>query len=145
MEDLLSLDDAVMDEVHNIYHPAKRRLPPLLWARLLEDVSDLLMEHAADSVKTLRWAHSQFQEAAKERYLDQRDKAPSYHKALAEYFMGTWAGKPKPYSGSEKGSPRLFYFFPHLRTAETLFFLMSSYHIILLLHKKNFTYPQQKN
>ena len=108
MEDLLSLDDAVMDEVNNIYRPSKHRLPPLLWARLLEDVSDLLMEHAADNVKTLRWAHSQFQEAAKERYLDQRDKAPAYHKAMAEYFMGTWAGKPKPYSGNEKGWSLLF-------------------------------------
>ena len=32
MEDLLSLDDAVVDEVHSIYRPSKRRLPPLLWA-----------------------------------------------------------------------------------------------------------------
>ena len=103
MEDLLSLDDAVMDEVHSIYRPSKRRLPPLLWARLLDDVSDLVAEYAADGVKTVRWAHSHFQEAARERYLDQRDKAPSYHKALAEYFMGTWAGKPKPYSGNERG------------------------------------------
>ncbi|XP_070200834.1 NACHT and WD repeat domain-containing protein 2-like isoform X2 [Littorina saxatilis] len=107
LEDLLSLDDAVMDEVDNIYRPSKRRLPPLLWMRLLEDVSDLVTEYAADNVKTVRWAHSQFHEAAKERYLDQRDKAPSYHKALAEYFMGTWAGKPKPYTGNERGADRL--------------------------------------
>ncbi|XP_076450611.1 NACHT domain- and WD repeat-containing protein 1-like [Babylonia areolata] len=107
MEDLLSLDDAVMDEVHSVYRPSRRRLPPLLWARLLESVSDLLMDFAADNVKTLRWAHSHFNEAATERYLNQRDKAPSYHKALAEYFMGTWAGKPKPYTGSEKGADRL--------------------------------------
>nr|KAG5686694.1 hypothetical protein BaRGS_013593 [Batillaria attramentaria] len=71
------------------------------------DVNDLLMEYAADNVKTLRWGHSQFHEAARERYLDQRDKAPSYHKAMAEYFMGMWSGKPKPYTGNERGADRL--------------------------------------
>ena len=101
--DLLSLDDMVMDEVHNIYRPCRRRLPPLLWVRLQGDVQDLLRDFAADGVTTLRWAHSQFHEAATERYLDQRDKAPSYHKALAEYFSGVWAGKPKPCAGNDKG------------------------------------------
>ena len=103
MEDLLSLDEAVMDEVQAVYRPPKRRLPPLLWARLLHDVSDMLHEFWADRAITLRWAHSQFHEAAKERYLDQRDKAPAYHKAMAEYFSGVWAGNPKPFAGSEKG------------------------------------------
>ncbi|PVD33550.1 hypothetical protein C0Q70_04807 [Pomacea canaliculata] len=107
LEDLLSLDDVVMDDVSATYRPPRRRLPPLLLVRLLEDAADLLLEFAADNVTTLRWAHAQFQEAAKERYLDQRDKAPSYHKALAEYFMGTWAGKPKPFTGNEKGADRL--------------------------------------
>ncbi|KAL8572753.1 hypothetical protein ACOMHN_030335 [Nucella lapillus] len=107
MEDLLSLDDVVMDEAQDVYQPPKRRLPPLLWARLLHDLKDLLHEFSADRVKTLRWAHSQFQEAAQDRYLKQRDKAPSYHKAMAEYFMGMWSGNPKPYSGNEQGADRL--------------------------------------
>ena len=61
----------------------------------------------ADGTRTLTWSHQQIREAADERYLNQRDKAPSYHKALAEYFLGKWAGKPKPFTGSERGTDRL--------------------------------------
>ena len=40
------------------------------------------------------------------RYLQQKDKAPSYHKAMAEYFLDMWNDIPKPYSGNEKGCLR---------------------------------------
>ncbi len=50
---------------------------------------------------TFRWCHSHYTEAATERYLNQRDKAPSYHKAIAEYFLDMWNAKPKPCSSSE--------------------------------------------
>ncbi|CAL1528321.1 unnamed protein product [Lymnaea stagnalis] len=106
MEDLLSLDDAVMDDAVATHKLSKRRLPPLLWVRLLDDIEDLLIECRADNVKTIRWAHGDIFDAAEERYLVQRDKAPSYHKALAEYFSGQWAGKCKPFTGSEKGMDR---------------------------------------
>ena len=35
-------------------------------------------------------------QAATERYLNQKDRAPSYHRALAEYYMGLWSTTPKP-------------------------------------------------
>jgi hypothetical protein len=44
-----------MDDVVNTHRPSKRRLPPLLWVRLFEDLKDLLTEFAADNVKTLRY------------------------------------------------------------------------------------------
>lgn len=40
MEDILSLDEAVMDDVMANYRPSKRRCPSVLWIRLLEDLSD---------------------------------------------------------------------------------------------------------
>ena len=107
MEDLLSLDDAVMDDVNAIYAPPLRRLPSLLWVRVKDELSDYLTEVLADNMKTIVWSHSQFREAAEERYMNQRDKAPSYHKAMAEYFMGIWADKPKPYGSNERGTLRL--------------------------------------
>ncbi|KAH9519361.1 hypothetical protein Btru_075339 [Bulinus truncatus] len=106
LEDLLSLDDIVMDDVVAAHRPSLRRIPPLIWIRLREDIEDLITECKADNLKTIRWAHSEIFDAADERYLLQRDKAPSYHKALAEYFSSTWAGKPKPFTGNEIGVER---------------------------------------
>lgn len=106
MEDVLSLDEVVMNDVTAHYQPPIRRIPTILWARLKDDLGDYLMECKADNVFTLRWSHSDFTEAASERYLTQRDKAPSYHKALAEYFSGKWSFKPKPHSGTDAGSLR---------------------------------------
>ncbi|XP_052705223.1 uncharacterized protein LOC128180999 isoform X4 [Crassostrea angulata] len=117
MEDILSLDEAVMDDVMANYRPSKRRCPSVLWIRLLEDLSDLLTPTLTYGVITYVWAHSQFHQAADDRYLQNRDKAPSYHKVMAEYFQGVWASKPKPYTGSEKGvlryvSKQPFYYEP---------------------------------
>ncbi|XP_067654406.1 uncharacterized protein [Haliotis asinina] len=103
MEDVLSLDDAVMDEVSGQFSLPRRRLPPLIWARLKMDLSEYVMECLGDNMKTLCWSHAQFCDAADDRYLLQRDKAPSYHKSFAEYFMGKWVSKPKPYSGNDRG------------------------------------------
>lgn len=103
MIDLLSLDDAVMSEIapHNAL--VRRRFPPVTWFRLRKELRVYLTEVCADNVRTWQWSHSQFLEAATDRYLRQKDKAPSYHKALSEYFMGTWVEKPKPYPGNDKG------------------------------------------
>ncbi|KAK3608472.1 hypothetical protein CHS0354_010319 [Potamilus streckersoni] len=106
MIDLLSLDDVAMDDVFSNWKPPKRRFPTIHWVRLRNDLNDYLRLCAVDNAQTLQWDHSQFHEAAEDRYLNQRDKAPSYHKALAEYFMGMWADKPKPYSGNDKGALR---------------------------------------
>ncbi|XP_052243480.1 uncharacterized protein LOC127853228 isoform X2 [Dreissena polymorpha] len=103
MLDLLSLDDTVMAEVATSHPLVRRRIPPSMWLRLRKELSMYLCEISADNVRTIQWAHSDFHEAAVERYLKQRDKAPSYHKAVAEYFSGVWVDKPKPFPGSEKG------------------------------------------
>lgn len=105
--DILSLDEAVMDEVMTVYHPPRRRFPLILWVRLREDLVEYLASIKSQSKRTWQWAHGQFKEAAEERYLLARDKAASYHKAMADYFLGTWAKKAKPYPGNDKGMPRL--------------------------------------
>jgi len=103
MLDLLSLDDAVMGEVAMTHTLVRRRVPPSLWYRLRRDLGMYLIEIRADNVLTMQWAHGHFVEAATERYLNQRDKAPSYHRAIGEYFLGMWSNKPKPYPGNDKG------------------------------------------
>ncbi|KAJ8299190.1 hypothetical protein KUTeg_023250 [Tegillarca granosa] len=117
MEDLLSLDESVMDNIMSIYRPPKRRIPSIFWFRLRDDLLPYTKEVTTGNIKTLQWAHTQYYEAAEERYLKARDKAPSYHKAIGEYFLGVWEKKPKPYSGNDTGVSRFvsaqpFYFEP---------------------------------
>ena len=109
MEDLLSLDDAVLDDLFVHFKPPLRHLPQVYWLRLRQDLEEYVEEAVADDTVTLRWFSHEFKEAATERYLDQRDKAPSYHKALAEYFSDAWRSTPKP---SPKGKPELRHIIP---------------------------------
>ncbi|KAL5007519.1 hypothetical protein ScPMuIL_016325 [Solemya velum] len=103
IEDVLSLDEAVMDDIMVHYRPSRRHFPTILWIRLRNELANYISECSADNTITFTWSHTQFYEAAEERYLKQRDKAPSYHKMLAEYFLGTWGSKAKPFPGNEKG------------------------------------------
>ncbi|XP_033751620.1 uncharacterized protein LOC117335608 isoform X2 [Pecten maximus] len=104
--DILSLDDAVMDDVMSVYHPPRRRFPTILWVCLRDDLQEYITVIKSQRMRTLQWSHAQFKEAAEERYLLARDKAASYHKAMAEYFLGKWATKAKPYPGNDKGMLR---------------------------------------
>ena len=106
MEDLLSLDEAVMDDVISNGALPIRRVPVFYWMRVRHDLADYLLERRTNNSALLTWAHGEFVEAATERYLNQRDKAPSYHKALAEYFLGKWSDVPKPYPGNDHGADR---------------------------------------
>lgn len=106
MEDLLSLDEIVMEDVKHQLSPPRRRIPSVLWIGLREELMKYLVVCRAGAICTLRWRHVQFHEAAEERYLQARDRAPSYHKAMAEYFSGKWSSVPKPYPGNENGSLR---------------------------------------
>ncbi|XP_038053193.1 NACHT domain- and WD repeat-containing protein 1-like isoform X2 [Patiria miniata] len=106
LEDLLSLDDAVMNDVVAHNGTPLRRLPPVLWCRLRAELEQYLILGRVDGCWTYRWRHREFQECATERYLKQKDKAPSYHTAISEYLMSKWAGVKKPYSGNDAGADR---------------------------------------
>ena len=107
-----------MDDVMTQFKPPMRRLPTILWLRLRTALGEYLEETIADESVLLRWSHSQFAEAADERYLLARDKAQSYHKAMAEYFLDMWSETPKPCGGKEKGVLR--YTLPQPIYRETL-------------------------
>ena len=118
--DILSLDEAVMDEVSAQNRPPIRRFPVFGWIRLREDLAEKLLECDMDNQTVLRWSHVVFEEVATERYLNMRDKAPSYHKLMAEYFSGTWFHKAKPCPGYERGLPRYVLNQPLYREYEQL-------------------------
>ncbi|XP_033638665.1 NACHT domain- and WD repeat-containing protein 1-like isoform X1 [Asterias rubens] len=106
LEDLLSLDDAVMNDVVAQNGTSLRRLPPVLWCRLRAELEQYLSLGVVDGCWTYRWLHREFFECATERYLKQRDKAPSYHSALSEFFMGKWGNIKKPFPGNDGGAER---------------------------------------
>ncbi|CAG0888380.1 unnamed protein product [Darwinula stevensoni] len=102
LEDLLSLDDRVLDDVYQYHMPPVRRIPPLLWTRIRNDLPNYLSEREADGVSVLNWYHRQFKEAAKERYFKNQSMALYFHSSIADYFLGVWGGgRPKPFRYTE--------------------------------------------
>ena len=57
LEDLISLDDRVLDDVYQYHLPPVRRIPPLLWTRIRNDLPNYLSEREADGVSVLNWYH----------------------------------------------------------------------------------------
>eukprot|EP00043_Microstomoeca_roanoka_P007886 m.76209 g.76209 ORF g.76209 m.76209 type:complete len:1687 (-) comp14015_c0_seq1:148-5208(-) len=105
MEDLLSLNDVVLDEIYEWWEPPIRRVPPLIWARIVTDLEGALVERGAEGGITVRaWYHRQHREAAERRYLQKtvlEEDLPTTpleiqrHSELADYFSGKWErGRP---------------------------------------------------
>ncbi|XP_030746594.1 NACHT and WD repeat domain-containing protein 2 [Sitophilus oryzae] len=102
LEDLISLDDKVLDDVYQYHLPPVRRIPPLLWTRIRNDLPNYLSEREADGVSVMNWYHRQFRDAAKERYFKNMNMALYFHSMIADYFLGIWGGgKPKPFKYTE--------------------------------------------
>ena len=98
LEDLLSLDDDVLNDVYQYWTPPVRRLPPLIWLRVRSDLGDYLVERGSDGARVSFWYHRQFIEVSHERYLQDQQESVKVHSNMAEYFQGTWSnGKKKPF------------------------------------------------
>ena len=55
LEDLLSLDDAVLRDVFQHHLPPIIRIPPLVWTRLRQDIGSYLVEREADNTRVVYW------------------------------------------------------------------------------------------
>lgn len=98
IEDLLSCDDKVLDDVYQYWTPPIRRIPPLLWVRIKSDLAGYLVDRGADGASVITWYHRQFIEAARDRYLSTDKERQFTHRALSDYFLGLWAdGRKKPH------------------------------------------------
>lgn len=98
MEDLLSLDDDVLNSVFIGYHPPVRRIPFEKWLKLKADIEPFLTHREADGITVYLWTHELFESVVKERYLKNGKAVKAMHSMLADYFLGTWAGRSKPVS-----------------------------------------------
>ncbi|XP_021375216.1 NACHT and WD repeat domain-containing protein 2-like isoform X2 [Mizuhopecten yessoensis] len=106
LEDILSCDDIVLNDVYVYWTPPMRRLPPLLLVRLRTDLQEYIVERGADGVRVMYWYHRQFIEAARSRYCGEKI-IRHLHSGLAEFFSGTWSkGNKKSYT-DRSGKPGL--------------------------------------
>ena len=97
MEDILSLDNEVLDEIYGNKRVPVYRVPTVSWLALKNSISDFLMRRECEGVTAYSWNHSQFVEITKDRYLQDKAKQVYIHSILADYFHGTWHGQEKPY------------------------------------------------
>ncbi|XP_046556841.1 NACHT and WD repeat domain-containing protein 2-like [Haliotis rubra] len=102
LEDILSCDDDVLNDVYMYWTPPIRRLPPLLLVRVKAELGPYLVDRGADSVRVFYWYHRQFIEAALDRYCSDAKDVAQRHRALGEFFSGIWSnGNAKPYTDSK--------------------------------------------
>ena len=104
VEDILSLDEDVLDDVFEFHVPPIRRLPSILWARIRRDLAEYIVDRDADGAKVMAWYHRQFIQEAVKRYLPSKaafgksfgakENLPLF-KTLADYFAGIWGRERK--------------------------------------------------
>ena len=98
MEDILSCDDAVLQDTYLYHLPVSDtliRLPPLLWSRIHYNLYEYLSHRHSGGKDVITWYHRQFVEAAHRRYLPAKVKK-RLHSALVDYFTGRWSDEVKP-------------------------------------------------
>lgn len=89
LEDVLSCDDEVLNEVYAFHDPPLSdviRLPPLLWARLQYEIQEYLVERTADGKTVMAWYHRLFWETATQRFVEPSPRKRDLHRRLAEVF-----------------------------------------------------------
>ena len=60
VEDLISIDETVLNDIYQYHLPPSRRIPPLLWTRIRSEIPAYLSEREADGVTVVSWYHRQF-------------------------------------------------------------------------------------
>ena len=70
LEDLLSLDDTVLNDVYQFWIPPIRRMLPALWFRIHADIGDYLIQRGSNGVPVLYWYHRQFIEVSFDYFPD---------------------------------------------------------------------------
>ena len=91
IDDILSVDDDVLNDVYQYWTPPLRRIPPLLWIRVKTDLASYVISRGTDGVLVNTWYHRQFFEVARERYVRPENEV-NVHEVLAQYFLGKWSG-----------------------------------------------------
>lgn len=89
LEDVLSLDDHVLNQLYQYHDPPYEnivRFPQFIIIRLLGELKDYLCERSSFKRTTTAWYHKQFKNAASERYAPGKEFC-ILNDQLAQYFM----------------------------------------------------------
>ncbi|KAK6195222.1 hypothetical protein SNE40_000694 [Patella caerulea] len=100
MEDILSLDEEVLDDVYRDHQPPIRRISPAKWLYLKDNIEGFLYNYDTDGVTVYMVKHACFTELIKRKYLYNIDIIQSQHSVLADYFLGSWSAIAKPVNSS---------------------------------------------
>ncbi|CAH1787626.1 unnamed protein product [Owenia fusiformis] len=87
--DLLSCDDNVMDAVLQYHKPPEKRLPYVVFARLMNDIKDYVSIRGGLGKNAMTWYHRQFKEASERKYRNKNLINLSNH--LSKYFDNTFS------------------------------------------------------
>jgi hypothetical protein len=60
LEDILSTDDTLLNDVFHFHVPPIIRIPPLLFVRLRHDIASYLVDREVDDITVFFWYHRQF-------------------------------------------------------------------------------------
>ncbi|ESP05331.1 hypothetical protein LOTGIDRAFT_96949, partial [Lottia gigantea] len=96
INDILSLEESVLNEIYTEYQPPLRRVTPAHWLYLKESLEGFICSFDSDGVQVNMLKHDGLIQIITDRYL-RRDKSKTLlHSVLADYFLGTWSDGPKP-------------------------------------------------
>ena len=60
--------------VYQYHTPPLRRLPPLIWVRIQDELDQYLITAGADGAQVITWYHRQFHATARKRYMTEEAK-----------------------------------------------------------------------
>ena len=97
MDDLLSLDDHVLAELYG-RSPRVARVPPVAWCAVRRQLAVFLRPQHIDGVLVTTWSSRTFAELVRVHYGFDAQTRRGFHSLLADYFLGDWSGRPKPFT-----------------------------------------------
>ncbi|XP_048248137.1 NACHT domain- and WD repeat-containing protein 1-like isoform X1 [Haliotis rufescens] len=104
LEDALSCDNEVLDEVYRFHDPpvpGMVRIPPVLWARIRYDIKEYLVERMSQNKITMYWYHRQFIMSALVRYVPDKF-LEKLHLTLLQIYLAETGVKKNIYLSQRK-------------------------------------------
>ncbi|XP_060102459.1 uncharacterized protein LOC132577048 isoform X2 [Heteronotia binoei] len=86
--DLMSMDEAVIQEIAKFQNVTVSAFPLVLWLKLLDDLGEHLKEQRSDNSYVFSWAHTSLKHVCLKRYLKTQDSQVSLHATFADYYLG---------------------------------------------------------
>ncbi|KAF7238042.1 NACHT domain- and WD repeat-containing protein 1 [Varanus komodoensis] len=147
--DLMSMDDAVTQEVAKFEKASIPAFPLVLWLKLLDDLGEHLREQRTDSTYVFNWAHKSLKHVCMERYLKAQDSQVALHAFFADYYIGRISHgfrkccEPsifQPLAWILKRESQISYIFNFRKLFGTPYHLIRSKNITLLIKECLFNY-----